>query len=167
MTEGPATSLAASPQAPAHSLETCDMGTFVKVRQRVAFSHCDPAGIAYTGRIVDYALEAIEEFWKVVLDGRSWFHLNVDHGIGTPFVNVQIDFQNPVTARAAIETDVRLLRKGETSLTFAVHGSQLDVQAFSGTLTCVFIKKGHREGIRPPDWIAAPLQRFLPSGDQA
>jgi acyl-CoA thioesterase FadM len=139
----------------------------VTVRHSVAFSHCDPAGIAFTGRIMDYALEAIDEFWKVVLSGQGWYHLNMDHGIGTPFVNVQIDFHAPVTPRSDVETEVRVLRKGETSVTFELRGSQLEEQVFSGTVTCVFIIRGQRTAIQPPDWIAAPLQRFLPQGDRA
>ncbi|MGL4295140.1 MAG: acyl-CoA thioesterase, partial [Aestuariivirga sp.] len=144
-----------------------DMGAWVKVRHRVAFGHCDPAGIAYTGRIIDYALEAIEEFWKVVLSGRGWFQLNVDHGIGTPFVNIQIDFQAPITPRSFVETEVRVVRKGETSITFEVRGAQLEKQVFSGVLTCVFINKDSMSSIKPPDWISTPLQRFLPPGQTA
>ena len=101
------------------------------------------------------------------MSGQGWYHLNMDHGIGTPFVNVQIDFHAPVTPRSDVETEVRVLRKGETSVTFELRGSQLEEQVFSGTVTCVFIIRGRRTAIQPPDWIAAPLQRFLPQGDRA
>lgn len=104
---------------------------------------------------------------QVVLSGQGWYHLNMDHGIGTPFVNVQIDFHAPVTPRSDVETEVRVLCKGETSVTFELRGSQLEEQVFSGTVTCVFIIRGQRTAIQPPDWIAAPLQRFLPQGDRA
>jgi len=55
-------------------------------RRRVGFGDCDPARIAYTGRIPEFALKAIDAFWEDLLDGDNWFRMNVDQGIGTPFV---------------------------------------------------------------------------------
>ena len=55
--------------------------------RRVAWGDCDPARIAYSGRVPDFALEAIDAFWEHHLDGEGWFQLVLDRGIGTPFVH--------------------------------------------------------------------------------
>lgn len=139
-----------------------DLGDRVALRHTVRFGDCDPALIAYTGTIVDYALIAIETFWKVVLDGKSWFELNLDHDIGTAFVNLSYDFLAPVTPRAEVEMQVRVVQKGRTSITFGVAADHAGKAAFSARLTCVFIQRSTLQKISPPPWIETALTRFLP-----
>ena len=61
-------------------------------RQREGFGDCDPAGIAYKGRIPDFALEAIDALWEALLNGDNWFRMTVDQKVGTPFVHMEFDF---------------------------------------------------------------------------
>jgi acyl-CoA thioesterase FadM len=139
-----------------------DLGDRVVLRHTVRFGDCDPALIAYTGTIVDYALIAIDEFWKVVLDGKGWFELNLDHDIGTAFVNLSYDFTAPITPRAALDMQVRVVQKGKTSITFSVTADHAGQAAFAARLTCVFIRRSNLKKISPPDWIETALSRFLP-----
>jgi 4-hydroxybenzoyl-CoA thioesterase len=139
-----------------------DLGDHVAVRHTVRFGDCDPALIAYTGSIVDYALVAIDEFWKVALDGKGWFELNLDHDIGTAFVNLSYDFTAPITPRAQLEMKVRVLSKGRSSITFCVTADHAGRAAFLARLTCVFIRRSTLKSIAPPDWIEIALSRFLP-----
>ena len=67
---------------------------------KVRWADCDPARIAYTGRIPNFALEAIEEWWGSQI-GMDWYHGNIDRDIGTPFVHLSVDFRSPVTPRHA------------------------------------------------------------------
>ena len=127
-----------------------DLGDYVAVRHTIRFGDCDPALIAYTGTIVDYALIAIDEFWKVALDGKGWFELNLDHDIGTAFVNLSFDFAAPITPRDDLNMQVRVLKKGRTSLTFRVTANHAGLAAFSATLTCVFIDRSTLTKITPP-----------------
>lgn len=57
---------------------------------------CDPAKIAYTGKIPAMALEAVED-WVKVCCGADWYECNLDLGYGTPFVHLSCDFQSPIT----------------------------------------------------------------------
>lgn len=139
-----------------------DLGDHVVLRHTVRFGDCDPALIAYTGTIVDYALIAIDEFWKVALDGKGWFELNLDHDIGTAFVNLSYDFTAPITPRAPLEITVRVLRKGKTSIAFQVCAAQSGQAAFAAELTCVFINRSTLTKITPPIWIEQALARFIP-----
>ncbi len=72
------------------------------------------ARIAYTARFLDYAMEAIERWCQDRL-GTGWYEMNVDEGIGTPFVHVEMDFRSPVTPRDTLASTVRLIRLGGSS----------------------------------------------------
>jgi 4-hydroxybenzoyl-CoA thioesterase len=109
---------------------------------RVGWGHCDPAQIAYTGHLPSFALEAIDAWWGHHLDGAGWFHLELDKGIGTPFVNMTIDFRSPVTPRFPLACEVRPTRLGNSSIEFRVDARQNGVLCFEGQFTCVFIVPG-------------------------
>lgn len=126
----------------------------------VPFGHCDPAGILYTPRALDYCLEAIDEFWKTVLSGRGWYELNVDLDRGTPFVNVNIDFQSPITARGPLSITVELRNIGETSVTFIITTSQDDQTCFAAHLTSVLVIRSTLKKIDPSDWLRKALVGF-------
>jgi YbgC/YbaW family acyl-CoA thioester hydrolase len=111
---------------------------FVLAR-RIRFGDCDPAGIVYTGRFLDFALEAIESFFTDRL-GASFYEFNADHGIGTPFVHVELDFRSPATPRDTMETEVRLVRMGGSSLTFVTEGRVEGRLCYEGRLVCAFVQ---------------------------
>ncbi|MEP0943330.1 MAG: thioesterase family protein [Rhizobiaceae bacterium] len=105
---------------------------------RVGWADCDPARIAYTGRIPYFALEAIDVWWENTI-GLDWYRLNVDKDIGTPFVHLSIDFRKPVTPRHPLQCTVRLIRLGESSVRFAVAGRQDGDVCFEGQFVEVFV----------------------------
>ena len=74
---------------------------------RVTWAHCDPAGIVYTGQIPNFALDAINGWWEHHLGG-GWYQMELDRGVGTPFVHMSLDFEVPITPRH------RLLVRGRT-----------------------------------------------------
>ena len=77
---------------------------------RVIGGDCDPAKIAYTARIPEWALESIDGWWEKHLGDAGWFHLNVDRNLGTPFVHMSIDFSAPITPRHRLICKVRPVR---------------------------------------------------------
>jgi len=133
----------------------------ISVERRIAFGDCDPAGIVYTPRALDYCLEAIDEFWKIVLDGRGWYELNVDLDRGTPFVNINIDFTAPMTARDLLVLDLTLLRLGATSVTFGVHAQQGERTCFRGSLTSVLVTKSTVSKVAHDDWTVLALRKAI------
>jgi 4-hydroxybenzoyl-CoA thioesterase len=128
-------------------------------RRRVAFGDCDPARIAYTGRIPEFALGA---FWESILDGENWYRMTVDSGIGTPFVHMDFDFKAPVTPRALLHCHVKLVDVGATSVTFRVSGLQNDQERFTGRLVSVFVEAPGLRKIRIPERIRAALKEVEP-----
>jgi len=110
---------------------------FVHIR-RIRWGETDPARIAYTPRFLDFAMEAIEAFFTDRL-GASFYEFHADHGLGTPFVHVELDFRSPVTPRDTLETEVRLLKLGGSSLTFGTTGRVGERVAYTGRLVCAFV----------------------------
>lgn len=106
---------------------------------RVTWGDCDPARIAYTGRLPWFALDAINAWWEAHLGGDGWYQLEMDRNIGTPFVNLNMDFRHPVTPRHRLICKVWPTRLGEKSVTFSVVGCQDGTVCFEGRFTCVFM----------------------------
>ncbi|MFZ0486927.1 MAG: thioesterase family protein [Arenicellales bacterium] len=113
----------------------------------------DAARIVYTGRFLDFALEAIEDWFRTVV-GYGWYEMNMDLGIGTPFVKASIDFKAPLTPRDGLRTTVVVERAGRASITFNVTGERDDgVCSFSGALVCCVVAAGKMEPVEiPVDW---------------
>jgi acyl-CoA thioesterase FadM len=107
-------------------------------RRRVRWGDSDPARIAYTARFGDFAMEAIEAFFLDRL-GAGFYELNLDHGIGTPFVRVEFEFRSPLTPRDTLETEVRLERLGGSSAAFALAGRVGVRLAFEAKLICACV----------------------------
>jgi len=105
---------------------------------RVSWGDCDPARIAYTARLPWFALDAINAWWEAHFDGDGWFQFEIDRNIGTPFVNMSMDFRSPVTPRHRLMCETYPTRLGDKSITFGMKGRQDDVLCFEGSFTCVF-----------------------------
>jgi acyl-CoA thioesterase FadM len=75
----------------------------------VGWGDCDPAQIAYTASVLGWGLKALEAWCDVCL-GVNWFELNLNHGIGTPFVSMNYEFTSPITPRAVLECTVFVRR---------------------------------------------------------
>lgn len=104
----------------------------------VTWGDCDPARIAYTARLPWFALDAINAWWEAHFDGEGWYQLELDRNIGTPFVNLSMDFRSPVTPRHKLLCETYPTRLGEKSITFGMKARQDGILCFEGSFTCVF-----------------------------
>ena len=130
--------------------------------RRVSFGDCDPARIAYTGRLPDFVLDAIDAFWEAHLEGDNWFRMNVDLGMGMPFVHLELDFLSPITPRARLMLHVRPQRLGTTSITFEVEAWQSGVRCFRAQTVSVFVELEGLKKIPVPPRIRAALEAAFP-----
>lgn len=105
---------------------------------RVSWGDCDPARIAYTARLPAFCLDAINAWWEEHLDGHGWYQLELDRGVGTPFVHLSMDFRAPVTPRHRLICKVAPTKLGSASIGFRVEGYQGGVLCFEGSFVCVF-----------------------------
>ena len=120
-------------------------------RREIFWGDTDTALIVYTGRFVDYALEAIESWYRVHLD-TDWYRLNVDRKIGTPFVHVEMDFVSPLTPKDRLAVEVRVDHMGTSSLGFRVLGYANEERlSFRGHMVCAFIDIATKSKIPIPE----------------
>lgn len=120
---------------------------------RVTWGDCDPAQIVYTARLPWFALDAINAWWEHHLDGDGWFQLELDRNVGTPFVNLNMDFLSPVTPRHRLMCETFPTRLGDKSITFGMKAHQNDVLCFTGSFTCVFTQADAFKSQSAPDFI--------------
>jgi len=128
---------------------------------RVGWGDCDPARIAYTGRISWWALESIDAWWEAHNDGAGWYQMELDRGYGTPFVRMELDFSHPITPRHRLICTPRPIRLGKTSITFRVEGHQNDVLCFKGAFTSVFIDASAFTSREPPPQVRKMVQAHI------
>lgn len=127
---------------------------------RVGWADCDPAWIAYTGRIPYWALEAIDAWWEDRF-GKDVYALNQDRNFGTPFVHMSLDFRSPVTPRHRLDCEVRLVHLGKTSLRFEVAGRQDGTLCFEGAFVTVLVDAASFRAKPAPDDIRARLEALV------
>lgn len=127
---------------------------------RVAWGDCDPARIAYTARIPAWCLDAINAWWEDHFGG-GWYQMELDHGFGTPFVHMSLDFRAPVTPRHRLLCAVAPVRMGETSVEFRVEGRQDGVLCFEGRFVCVFSAAGFPAKAPPPPQARALIESHI------
>ncbi len=127
----------------------------------VTWGDCDPARIAYTGRLPAFALEAINAWWEHHLGGDGWFQMEIDRNVGTPFVHMSLNFRSPVTPRHKLVCRVWPNRLGETSVGFRVEAFQDGKLSFEGDFVCVFIVAREFRKNPPPADIRAVVERHL------
>ena len=108
-------------------------------RRTITWSDSDPAGIAYTGRFPDFALQAIEA-WSHERLGMDWYTQHRKLGGGTPFVHIDMDFRAPVRPGDVLLTTVALAKAGRSSMEFAITGRLAEGWvSFEGRFVCVFV----------------------------
>ena len=133
------------------------MGEGFVHRIRVGWADCDPARIAYTGKVVAFALEAIDAWWEATT-GADWFRMNIDRDIGTPFVHLSVDFRSPVTPRHPLECEVLLIKFSGRSVRFSVRGFQDRQLCFEGRFVEALVRASDFGKVELSDDIAAKLR---------
>jgi 4-hydroxybenzoyl-CoA thioesterase len=91
------------------------------VTRAVKWGECDPAGIIYTPRVLDYALEIVEAWFREVV-GVPWLTLNREMAMGAPTVRAELDFLDAPHPDQDIVIDLRVESLGRSSITFLVTG---------------------------------------------
>ncbi|MFQ5968013.1 MAG: acyl-CoA thioesterase [Acidimicrobiia bacterium] len=129
-------------------------------RRRVTWSDTDTARIAYTVRILDYAMDAIEAWWEVTF-GVTWYGMVVDRGTGGPWVHFDADISAPLTPEHEVSSSVFVEKVGTTSLSFRVEGVRSDgVPCYVAHLTTVFVDHDEWKPIPIPDDFLKPINEY-------
>ncbi len=120
-----------------------------RLRQRVLFQHCDPAGIVFYPRYFEMA-NALVEHWFDAL-GHSFALLHGPMGLSVPTAELSVTFTAPSRLGDDLDWTLHLTRLGRSSARLSIGADCGEQQrlAMTSTLVCVTKDTG-----RPTGWPA-------------
>lgn len=113
--------------------------TKFKKQIRVRFAHCDPAGIIFYPRFFELLNGIVEDWFLEALD-HSFSVLFKKHSLGTPMVDVHVEFLKPCFLDDLLDIEFYLTYLGKSSAIFYLEGQvggHLKIRA-EGVLVCSF-----------------------------
>jgi 4-hydroxybenzoyl-CoA thioesterase len=90
-------------------------------QRRIGFGECDPARVIYAPRGFDYAVEAVEAWWRGALGG-SWSDLEAQRRLEARVVRVRCEYLRPLVAGQVLHVAVSTVGVGATEFTLRVVG---------------------------------------------
>ncbi len=133
----------------------------LRVRRRVKWGECDPAGVVYTGRFPDYVISAFELFMRQLLGG-AFQNAEDTHGFGTPCKALSIEFVSSLRPDQEFEMTVLVREMRNRTFDLDVNARHMDgKEAFRARITPITIKRGDRSaGIALPPILRESLERY-------
>ena len=121
----------------------------------IKWGECDPAGIVYTPRILDYAMETVEAWYRDVL-GVPWVKLNAELHLGSPMVHATIDFKKPVRPDRPLHMRLRISALGRSTIGFDIMGENAAHEAHFHVRmkACIVDLRTYRPTAIPPEFRA-------------
>lgn len=92
---------------------------------RVRYGECDAQQVVFNARYADYVDLAITEYMRYKIGG---FQRLLEQGLDSQVVNLNIDFRSSARFDDILELQVRLLKLGNTSYSFAINMMQFDTK---------------------------------------
>lgn len=132
-----------------------------KVRRRVKWGECDPAGVVYTPSFSEYAISTAELFYEYLFDGRPQ-QTKDELGFGTPTRALDFDFRRSLWPDELfdIEVSVESISTRTYTLAMTARMSEGGETAFIARLTPICIRRGTRDAIALPAALRLALQEY-------
>jgi len=140
----------------------------VRIRRRVAWGECDPAGIVYTPRFCDYAMSARDWFLRVGLGVWDRPH-PARLGTTYPMRAMSFEFMSPLEADDFFDMTTRLEKFSNRTFTLSVAATRVenmlatDIPVFSAVLTCVALDQNTGRAVSLPDNTRDALEKCMAS----
>lgn len=134
------------------------------VRRRIRWGDCDPAGVVYTGRFVEYLLGAVDLFSRHAFGGlRSAFVNGL--GVDTPCKGLSLDFHVALAPDDTVDIVLEVARIGEHSWDLEASARLPDGRtAFRGRFSPICIHLEPRRKAPIPPALRARLERHAREG---
>ena len=127
--------------------------------RRVQWGDADPALMAYTVRFLDFAMDAVDSWFRDVV-GADWYRLNTEHGVGAPAVHVDLDFTAPLRPGDTLALTVLVVDVGRSSLALGVEGRVDGRAIYTGKLVHVFMDRETMRSTPIPALFREPIERY-------
>lgn len=105
-----------------------------QIKRMVHWGDCDPAGIIYTPKAIDYALKTIEN-WLIEEIGISWMDMR-NKGKGLASVKFDCEYLAPMKAETSINVSLNVKNLGESSIDLFIKrvDAHLNLKYFNANL---------------------------------
>ncbi|MCB1394958.1 MAG: acyl-CoA thioesterase [Rhodobacter sp.] len=125
------------------------------IRRTVRWGDCDPAGIVYTPRFLDFAVSAYEGFLGQMLGG-DLHHAKRALGVDFPVRGVELDFRAPLAVEDRFDMVLQVgeIRSRSFDLHIAARRADDGRPAFRARLSPVVVDLTSRQAVPLP----SPLQ---------
>lgn len=134
-------------------------------RRIIHWGDCDPAGIIYTPRFLDFALEAVEGWQRQVL-GLDWYKLKSELGMGMPIVHASLDFLDTVKPGEELDIEVLVTRLGRSSIEFRLTGRTAPEQdSFTCTLISTVVDDSLYRAIPVPPELRQRIEDYIQASE--
>lgn len=135
-------------------------GLFTRTR-RVVFGDCSPSGTVYSPKVLEYAVEAVGEWFEEV-PGVSWLELVSVRNQGAPAVAASCEYHRPMAAGQDVEMGVRVVRLGRASIGLSIEGNDPDgLPRFDSRVTLCFIdQRGGFRSMPVPDEFRRRIESY-------
>lgn len=136
------------------------------IRRVVRWGDCDPAGVAYTPRFLDYVVSAHEAFISLMLGGPI-HTMKQAAGVDFPVRGVELDFRSRLPLDSQFEMAVRLGEIRER--TFDLHitarivvaeGKRQGPVAFVARISPITIDRASKAGVPLPQALRSRLEAY-------
>jgi acyl-CoA thioesterase FadM len=133
----------------------------LRVRRRVKWGECDPAGVVYTPRFADYVISAFELFMRHLLRTES----RDNHGFSTPCKALSLEFFASLQPDEEFEMTVLLADIRNRTFDLEIEGRDLGGKdLFCARMTPITIKRGDRSrAIELPAMLRERLEAYRSS----
>lgn len=129
---------------------------------KVCFSDIDNAGIVYYPRFVHYFHLAMEEFFANEI-GIEYADVLHKRNLSLPTVHLETDFRRRLRYGDRISMEVRVVRIGQSSITWGYRGYRRDDEEMvvEGQNVTVCVKTDNFEKIEVPEWLRNGLATYM------
>lgn len=136
------------------------------IRRVVRWGDCDPAGIAYTPRFLDYVVSAHEAFISLMLGGPI-HTMKAAAGVDFPIRGVEIDFRNRLPLDSQFDTAAwvgairsRTFDLHITARLVAAEGKRQGPVAFVARISPITIDRVSKAGVVLPQALRERLEAY-------
>ncbi|MFO0987121.1 MAG: thioesterase family protein [Alphaproteobacteria bacterium] len=130
------------------------------LRQTVKWSDCDPAGVVYTGRFVEYVTTAFRAFLAQILDGNIEAYV-ARFGVDFPAKAISFVFESSLRPDDRFDVEVRVAGIRNTTFECEFVGTQDGKPCFTARMTTICVVPVARQAMRVPDSLRARLEPHL------
>ncbi|MDH3714816.1 MAG: acyl-CoA thioesterase [Gammaproteobacteria bacterium] len=133
--------------------------------RRVQWGDADPALMAYTVRFLDFAMDAVDSWFRDVV-GFDWYRMNTEHGMAAPAVHVSMDFREPLRPGDLLTLAVYVDHIGRSSLGLRFEGwLEGGTPVYAGKLVHTFVDRQSMRSTPIPALFREPIERYAEACD--